>query len=123
MVISVAPTTSIMKKRFLSIVALSVVTVLAIGSTGEPSALELQSGWQITQGEYGFTTITGTVKNEGGNLSYAQITFSLLDSSGAQVGSALANINNLRAGGRWKFEAMCLQDDFKTARLEAIEGW
>lgn len=39
-------------------------------------------------------------------LSYAQITFNVYDASGAQVGSALANINGLEPGARWNFKAV-----------------
>jgi hypothetical protein len=52
-------------------------------------------------------TITGTVENRSGRkLKYAQITFNLYDEEGAQVGTALANINNLEPGGTWKFKAV-----------------
>jgi hypothetical protein len=45
--------------------------------------------------------ITGTVINRRDHkLRYAQISFSLFDASGAQVGSAIANINDLEPGGR-----------------------
>ena len=37
--------------------------------------------------------------------SYLQIEYNLYDADGAQIGTALANINNLKAGGTWKFEA------------------
>jgi len=50
--------------------------------------------------------ITGTAKNvSGGNLSYAQLTFTVYDSDDNQIGTALANINNLAADTTWKFKA------------------
>lgn len=51
--------------------------------------------------------ITGEVVNRRGRkLIYAQITFALYDESGARVGTALDNISDLEAGGRWKFKAV-----------------
>ena len=52
--------------------------------------------------------VTGTVVNRRRKvLSYAQITFNIYDETGAQVGSALANINGLEPGSRWNFKAFC----------------
>ncbi|MCB6475554.1 FxLYD domain-containing protein [Emergencia timonensis] len=54
-------------------------------------------------------TISGKVKNmTGKELSYAQIEFTIYDADGAQVGTALANINNLEKDGVWKFKAISL---------------
>jgi len=39
------------------------------------------------------------------NLSYAQIEFAVYDANGNNLGTALANINNLMAGDNWQFEA------------------
>jgi hypothetical protein len=39
-----------------------------------------------------------------------QITYNLYDESGARVGTALANINDLEAGGSWKFRAVTFTD-------------
>ena len=58
-----------------------------------------------TRGQFG-VTVTGTVVNRRGHaLHYAQITFRLFDDSGAQVGTAIANINGLESGDRWNFKA------------------
>ncbi len=87
------------------------------------SDLELLD-WKITTGEYGNTTITGRVKNnKSRELSYAQIQFNLYDASGAQVGTAMANVNNLEPNGIWKFEAVCLEDNFKTAKFKELTGF
>lgn len=51
--------------------------------------------------------ITGTVVNRRSKaLGYTQITFNVYDESGAQIGTALANINGLEPGGRWNFKAV-----------------
>lgn len=54
-------------------------------------------------------SITGVAKNNTGkNLSYVQIEFSVYDSEGNNLGTAIANINNLGAGDTWRFEATLL---------------
>ena len=50
--------------------------------------------------------ITGTAKNATKkNYSYASVEYSVYDEDGANLGTALDNINNLAAGDTWKFEA------------------
>lgn len=75
------------------------------------------------QGEYS-GEITGTVVNRRDDtLSYAQITFNLYDASGAQVGTALANVNNLEPGGRWKFKASTFGTEFEKYRFSELSGF
>ncbi|WP_139298934.1 FxLYD domain-containing protein [Pseudobutyrivibrio sp. ACV-2] len=51
-------------------------------------------------------SIKGSLKNTTGrDLTYAQITFALYDDDGAQIGTAVANINNLEKDGIWKYSA------------------
>ena len=60
---------------------------------------------QMTGDDYS-VTISGTFTNNSDHdVSYVQLTYRLLDAEGAQLGTALANTNNLAAGGTWKFEA------------------
>ncbi len=74
-------------------------------------------------GEFG-GTISGIVENHRSRkLSYAQITFNLYDESGAQVGSAMANINGLEPGGKWKFEAVSFGTDFATYKFSDLTGF
>lgn len=76
------------------------------------------------QSRAGNPTVTGTVKNSSSKkYGYVQVQFNLYDKAGAQVGSALANINNLEPNGTWKFEAIVLQDNVATARLESVSGF
>jgi hypothetical protein len=52
------------------------------------------------------TKITGAIKNNcGRDFRYVQVSFKLLDSSGATVGRAFANIAGLSEGETWKFQA------------------
>ena len=75
----------------------------------------------IATGDYGIKTINGQLKNVSGNtLSYVQITFALYDKDGAQIGTAVANINNLTADSIWKYSATPLTMDEWT-RFEQTE--
>jgi hypothetical protein len=68
--------------------------------------------------------ITGIVVNRRGKkLRYAQITFNLYDDSGAQVGTALANINGLEPGGRWKFSATSFGTNFTKYKFSELSGF
>ena len=68
--------------------------------------------------------VTGSVVNRTGKkLRYAQITFNLYDDSGAQVGSALANINGLEPGGRWNFKATAFGTKFKSYKFSDMSGF
>lgn len=67
------------------------------------------------------TTITGKITNNTDKTySYVQVTFSLYDSEGALLGTALANVNNLEGGGVWKFEAVGFEPDVASYKLTEI---
>ncbi len=67
-------------------------------------------------------SITGTLTNNSDqDKSYIQVEYRLYDASGAQIGTALANTNNLKAGGSWKFEALCTQAPSEIASWELAE--
>ncbi len=68
--------------------------------------------------------ITGIVVNRRSRkLDYAQITFNLYDESGAQVGSAIGNINGLEPGGTWKFKATSLGVRFVKYKFSELSGF
>lgn len=68
--------------------------------------------------------VTGTIKNNTNRkYSYAQVTFNLYDSDGAQIGTALANINNLEENGIWKFKAIGGTEKAASYKLAEITGW
>jgi hypothetical protein len=76
-------------------------------------------------GEYNefATTIVGRVRNNTRRkYSYAQIVFNLYDSAGNQVGSAMANVNNLEPEGIWKFKAVGLVPA-KTFKVSGLTGF
>lgn len=66
--------------------------------------------------------ITGTlVNNTDEDKSYLQIEYNLYDADGAQIGTALANINNLKAGGTWKFEASSMEKPEDVANWKRVD--
>lgn len=74
-----------------------------------------------TSNPYG-VKITGTlVNNTDEDKSYLQIEYNLYDADGAQIGTALANINNLKAGGTWKFEAASMEKPEDVANWERVD--
>lgn len=54
------------------------------------------------------TTVSGTIINRCGdkNFRYVAVTYTLLDASGAVVGTAYTNLAGLMAGETWKFRAL-----------------
>ena len=73
----------------------------------------------------GTTYIEGEIKNNTDKTySYVQVTFNLYDANGAQLGTALDNINNLEANGTWKYKAIGLvSDEVVSYKLVEITGW
>lgn len=72
------------------------------------------------------TYLKGVIKNNSGKAcSYVQVTFNLYDAEGNQIGTALDNINNLEADGKWKFKAMGIDVDGEIAsyKLAEITGY
>lgn len=128
---------------------LAVIIVIAIGTSGEdnkdlgtgtvgtgsapavstpaapstPSVPALQLVEHSVKKDNFATYIVGTVKNNSSKqYGYAQVEINLYDTSGAVVGSTLANINNLEPNGTWKFEAIALQE-FKTYKIKDVTGF
>lgn len=65
---------------------------------------------EYTKGLGYYVTISGALKNiSNTKLTYVSITFTLYDKDGYNVGTAMANMNYLDAGGIWKYEAHSLQ--------------
>lgn len=73
----------------------------------------------------GTTYIEGEIKNNTDKTySYVQVTFNLYDENGAQLGTAIDNINNLEPNGTWKYKAMGLvTEKVSTYKFVEITGW
>ena len=107
------PTTSTEKKE--EAPAVEEQTETPAEETEEPQE-EAKADYEITdlavdESDY-MPKATGILKNNSGkDLSYVQITFAVKDADGNKLGDALANVNNLKAGDTWKFEAMSFSTD------------
>jgi multisubunit Na+/H+ antiporter MnhB subunit len=69
--------------------------------------------------------IRGTVRNESGqDYEYVQVTWSVLDSSGAKIADALANTSGLSAGQSWRYEALAASaDEVDSYELQDITAY
>ncbi len=99
-----------------------------------PEAEEPQADFVFIEGpecimadaaNYEFTNyIVGVVQNNTNkDYDYLQISFTLYDANGNVVDSAFANVNNIKAGGTWKFEAMFFEENVASWELDEITGW
>lgn len=66
--------------------------------------------------------ITGVLTNNtDAEKSYISVEYVLYDADGNQIGTALANTNNLKAGGTWKYEATSFKTPEEVASWERAE--
>ncbi len=79
---------------------------------------------QMTGNEFS-NYIEGEIKNNTDKqYTYVQVTFILYDENGAQLGTAMDNINNLEANGTWKYKAVALTtENVASYKLSEITGW
>jgi hypothetical protein len=70
------------------------------------------------------SVITGVVKNNTNKTyDYLQISFTLYDANDNVVDTAFTNINNVKPGQTWKFEAMYFEESAVRWELDEITGW
>lgn len=75
-------------------------------------------------GDFGIRSVVGTIRNNTSRTyGYVQVEINLYDDSGAQVGSTLANANNLEPGGSWKFSAPIIEDSATKFKVAGITGF
>lgn len=73
---------------------------------------------------YGSRVIKGHVYNSGAHrFRYVQVEINLYDRDGNQVGSTMANLNNLEPGGTWAFEAPIFEDNAVRAKVTDVTGF
>ena len=91
-------------------------------TTAAPTGLRVESArWGYADGS---RCVEGVVINHTKKrLDYASINYPLFDSSGAQVGSALANINQLEVGAHWKFQAPVFESAATKFGTPALTGF
>lgn len=120
-----ASTTKAVKVQSLPLIVFSTSSTTSSHSNEEKQTKEKFS-LVDSEGSYdGFAYyINGSiVNNTDKQYSYVQVTFNLYDASGAQIGTALANINNLDPNGTWKFKAMGGTQNAASYKLAEITGW
>lgn len=78
----------------------------------------------LSKGKFHTVTVTGKVVNTTGKkLGYVQVELNLFDHAGTQVGSTLANVNNLEPGLTWSFEAPVLEDRAQSVKVGGITAF
>ena len=78
----------------------------------------------LSTNEYGNQIIVGVIKNNTSvDKDYIQVSFTLYDANGNNIGTAWTNTNNLKAGGTWKFEAGILEDNVESFELDEVTGF
>jgi hypothetical protein len=86
-------------------------------------ALEV-SGVKAEVGEFGVIFIVGKVRNNSQKaFSYVQVEINLYDKEDTQVGSTMANINNLAPGGIWRFMAPVTADNVNRYEVIKVTGF
>lgn len=122
-----------MKRKITNSILLILVGIMfmvfAVGSGSDSSKkdeklelVEVTNAYESYSSYY----IEGTIKNTSDKeYSYVQVSFNLYDADGAQIGTAMDNINDLEANGTWKFKALGLSPEGKvsTYKIKEITGW
>lgn len=120
-------------------ILIALVVIVVAGMASGDSSVQTSSNGEVktTQNQEKFTLlesngdydgfafyVTGTIKNNTDKqYTYVQVTFNLYDADGAQIGTALANINNLESNGTWKFKAIGPTEKPASYKLADITGW
>ncbi len=68
--------------------------------------------------------VVGKIRNNTNRTySYIQVEINLYDKNGNQVGSTLANVNNLEPGAVWSFKAPILEEEAAQFKVAGITGF
>jgi len=88
----------------------------------EKEKLEVLTSSLVKEGYLKY--VSGTVRNNSTKqYGYVQIQFNLYDKDGSQVGSAMANLNNLEPNGIWKYKAIVMDDEVTSFKLKGVTGF
>ncbi len=105
-------------------------TSVAAPAAGETTFAESADKYSIDgeelTGDAYSCKISGVYTNKAGkDLSYVQVSYNLFDADGNQIGTALANTNNLADGGTWKFEAFgsAAVDEVASYKIGDVTGF
>lgn len=122
--------------------ALTLGILIAIGSTASDSTtktknedkqeaqtiikprLELLNTYNCQLSEYGGNAACGVViNNTSRTMSYVQVEINLYDMNDNQIGSTMANVNNLAAGSKWVFKAPVITEERYRWKVVDVSGW
>jgi len=98
----------------------------AEGTTSAEPADKYSIDGEELSGDAYSCKISGVYTNKAGkDLSYVQVSYNLFDADGNQIGTALANTNNLADGGTWKFEAFgsAAVDEVASYKIGDVTGF
>lgn len=98
----------------------------AEGTTSAEPADKYSIDGEELSGDAYSCKISGVYTNKAGkDLSYVQVSYNLFDADGNQIGTALANTNNLADGGTWKFEAFgsATVDEVASYKIGDVTGF
>lgn len=105
-------------------------TSVAAPAAGETTSAESADKYSIDgeelTGDAYSCKISGVYTNKAGkDLNYVQVSYNLFDADGNQIGTALANTNNLADGGTWKFEAFgsAVVDEVASYKIGDVTGF
>ncbi|UZX16529.1 FxLYD domain-containing protein [Thermus sp. PS18] len=74
--------------------------------------------------QYGARYVVGKIRNNTKRTySYVQVEINLYDKNGNQVGSTLANVNNLEPGAVWSFKAPIFEEEATQFKVADITGF
>jgi Tfp pilus assembly major pilin PilA len=74
--------------------------------------------------QFGNKTITGlATNNTDKRFSYVLVELNLYDREGTQVGSTMADANNLEPSGKWRFEAPILNNEATSYKLQKVSAF
>lgn len=115
----------IIKKTMILIIALLIIVAIAGANQSEKKENLVLVSSEMNYDGYSTTYIEGTIENKSDKeYSYAQVTFNLFDAEGNQLGTAVANINNLQPNASWKYKAIGLTTQkVERFELQEITGW
>ena len=111
---------------FLIIIGLAVIAGLGNNTSNNQDKFKYEITKQGPDSANFAYYIEGTVTNQTNkNYSYVQIEFVCYDKDNSNLGTAMANMNNLGANEKWKFKAMGLFSNQKVDHCDfkEITSW
>ena len=84
---------------------------------------QVESSMHSVSAEYSRYIEGDVTNNTGVTIDYGQVTFTLFDKNGSQVGTALDNCSSLAPGITWHFKALIFEDAAANFKFAELLGW